>query len=230
MPQFQRAHSSSSIRARCSAAAQLSIVTFTWTRPMQTREIVLPPASPYIIFVIQCVRVTERSSSVQLAGWSPHPHKKTWIQTHITPTEVTTGVRMTCMHTHTYAKTILPSPVSCQECIKHTLRSLHPALSNPLPCSKQPPSGLVRANPAVDSVAPIAAPPPLRVVREMKALGVHYKTTTAAAGDRPPGARSYPCSSLHPHLFPSCRSISQPRSTRLPATHSSLLVEKNMAF
>lgn len=141
---------------------------------------------------------------------------------------------MTCMHTHTHvcknrsALTCLLSEVFQT----HTQELAHctPALSNPLPCSKQPPSGLVRANPAVDSVAPIAAPPPLGVVREMKALGVHYKTTTAAAGDRPPGARSYPFSSLHPLLFPSCPSISQPWSTLRTATHSCLLVEKNMAL
>lgn len=128
-------------------------------------------------------------------------------------------------HTHTYAKTFLPSPVCCVS-NTHTHRQelayCTPAPSNPPPRSKQPPSGLVRANPAVDSAAPIAAPPPLRVVREMKALGVHYKTTTAAAGDRPPGATNYPFSSLHPHLFPSCPSISQPRSTLLlSATHLS---------
>lgn len=111
-----------------------------------------------------------------------------------------------------------------------------PAPSNPPLCSKQPPSGLVRANPAVDSADPIAAPPPLRVVREMKALGVHYKTTTAAAGDRPPGATNYPFSSLHPHLFPLCPSISQPGSTLLPTTHSSVCslshssAEKKVAF
>lgn len=137
---------------------------------------------------------------------------------HITPTEVTTGVHMASMHAHTYAKTFLPSPVCCQDCFKHTHRSSHIAPlapSNPPPRSKQqPPSGLVRANPAVDSAAPIAAPPPLRVVREMKALGVHYKTTTAAAGDRPPGAENYPFSSLHPHLPPLCPSISHPCSLR----------------
>lgn len=141
---------------------------------------------------------------------------------------MTTGVRTRQVCTQTYAKTSLPSPVSCQDSFKHTHRqhrSLHiaPLLHpNPLhithppppPCSKQPPSGLVRANPAVDSAAPIAAPPPLRAVREMKALGVHYKTTTAAAGDRPPGATNYPFSSLHPHLFPLCPSISRPPPAR----------------
>lgn len=36
-------------------------------------------------------------------------------------------------------------------------------------------------------------PPPLRAVGEMKALGVHYKTTTAAAaGDQPPGLQTIP--------------------------------------
>lgn len=163
---------------------------------------------------------------LQQANCSPHPHRKSWLQTH---THISLPLKwpQVCtwqVCTHTYAKTFLPSPVSCQDCFKHTqeLAYCTPAPSNPPPCSKQPPSGLVRANPAVDSAAPIAAPPPLRVVREMKALGVHYKTTTAAAGDRPPGATNYPFSSLHPHLFPLCPSISQPRSTPLPATHSSV--------
>lgn len=110
---------------------------------------------------------------------------------------------------HGYAKTILPSPVCCQDCFKHTHThtqtgacTLHPcSVQSPPPCSEQPPSGLVRANPALDSVAPIAAPPLLRVVREMKALGVHYKTTTAAAGDRPPGAASFAFPSFHLQLF-----------------------------
>lgn len=91
---------------------------------------------------------------------------------------------------HTYTHTHTREPAHCT-----------PAPSNPPPCSKQPPSGLVRANPALDSVAPIAAPPLLRVVREMKALGVHYKTTTAAAGDRPPGATSFAFPSFHLQLF-----------------------------
>lgn len=129
-----------------------------------------------------------------------------------------------------YAHTHICKNLSALTCLLSGLFQTHtrelayctPAPSSPPPCSKQPPSGLVRANPAVDSAAPIAAPPPLRVVREMKALGVHYKTTTAAAGDRPPGATNYPFSSLHPHLFPLCPSISQPRSTLLAATHSSL--------
>lgn len=38
-----------------------SIVTFTWTGPIQTQEIVLPPASPHIIHDIQCLGVTESS-------------------------------------------------------------------------------------------------------------------------------------------------------------------------
>ena len=118
-------------------------------------------------------------------------------------------------HTHMqktlHALTCLLSGLFQTHTHRHRILHIAPlAPSNPPPCSKQPPSGLVRANPAVDSAAPIAAPPPLRVVREMKALGVHYKTTTAAAGDRPPGATNYPCSSLHPHLFPLCPSISQP--------------------
>lgn len=136
---------------------------------------------------------------------------------------------MAGMHTCICKKASLPSPVCCQDCLTHTNTHTQeltahctPAPANPPPCSKQPPSGLVRANPAVDSAAPIAAPPPLRVVREMKALGVHYKTTAAAAGDRPPGATNYPFSSFHPHLFPLCPSISQPWSTLLPATHSTL--------
>lgn len=134
MPQPRRANSSSSIRAQCTAAARPGIVTFTWTRPMQTREIVLPPALPYIIYVIQCLRVTERSSSsssIQQADCSPHPHKKTWLQTHITPTEVTTGVHMASMHTH------ICKNLSALTCLlsglfqTHTHRSLHTA---PLPC------------------------------------------------------------------------------------------------
>lgn len=213
----------------CTAAARPGKVTFTWTRPMQTQEIVLPPASPYIIYVIQCLRTTERSpssSSIQPAECSPHPHTKTWLQTH---THISLPLKWPQVCTWQVCTDICKN-LSALTCLlsglfqthTHTQELAHctPALSNPPPCSKQPPSGLVRANPAVDSVAPIAAPPPLRVVREMKALGVHYKTTTAAAGDRPPGATSYPFSSLHPRFFPLCFSISQPQSTLLAATHS----------
>lgn len=126
----------------------------------------------------------------------------------------------------------LPSPVTCHDCFNHTHRSLHAApllRPTPSPSSKQPPPGLVRANPALDSVAPIAAPPLLRVVREMKALGVHYKTTTAAAGDRPPGATSSPFSSLHPQLFSSCPPIiSAPVYSTVLVPH--LTRDKNEAF
>ena len=210
----------------------LPVVTFTWTRPTQTQEIVLPPASPHIICVIQCVGVTEGSSSMQPADCSPHPHRKAWLQTFTYHSPLKWPQVCTWqVCTHTYAKKPLCPHLSAVRTVSHTHTHTHtqeltahcvPAPANPPPCSKQPPSGLVRANPAVDSAAPIAAPPPLRVVREMKALGVHYKTTAAAAGDRPPGAANYPFSSFHPHLFPLCPSISQPRSTLLPATHSTL--------
>lgn len=138
MPQPWRANSSSSIRARCTAAARPGIVTFTWTRPMQTREIVLPPALPYIIYVIQCLRVTEgssSSSSIQQADCSPHPHKKTWLQTHITPTEVTTGVHMASMHTYICknlsALTCLLSGLFQTHTHTQELAHCTPALSNP---------------------------------------------------------------------------------------------------
>lgn len=79
-----------------------SVVTFTWTRPIQTQEIVLPPASPYIIHDIKCLRVTESSSSSsdiqQAVDCSPHPHKNR-LQTHTrTSLEVTTGVHMPSVH------------------------------------------------------------------------------------------------------------------------------------
>lgn len=168
------------------------------------------------------------------AGWLAGAHTRTRKPEykHISPPLKWPQVCAWRVHTHICKNRSALTCLLSEVFQTHTQELAHctPALSNPLPCSKQPPSGLVRANPAVDSVAPIAAPPPLRVVREMKALGVHYKTTTAAAGDRPPGARSYPFSSLHPHLFPSCPSISQPQSTLLAATHSSLRVEKNATF
>lgn len=121
----------------CTAAAQPGKVTFTWTRPMQTQEIVLPPASPYIIYVIQCLRTTERSpssSSIQPAECSPHPHTKTWLQTHthislplkwpqVCTWQVCTDIcknlsALTCLlsglfqtHTHTGACTLHPCSV-----------------------------------------------------------------------------------------------------------------------
>lgn len=148
MPQPQRANSSSSVRAQSSLHPS-NIVTFSWTRPVQTQEIVLPPASPYIIYVIQFLRAAERNSSIQQADCSSHPQRKTSLQTHtgITPTEVTTGVCMANMHTYTYAKTFLPSPVSCQDFFKHTHRHrilhiaslLHPT---PHPAQSSHPQGL----------------------------------------------------------------------------------------
>lgn len=126
-----------------------SIVTFTWTRPVQTQEIVLPPASPYVIYVIQFLRVTERNSSIQQADCSSHPQRKTWLQTH---TQVSLPLKwpQVCARqicTHTYAKTFLPSPVSCQDFFKHTHRHrilhivplLHPT---PHPAQSSHPRGL----------------------------------------------------------------------------------------
>lgn len=147
MPPLRCANSSSSIRAQCTAAAQPGIVTFTWTRPMQTQEIVLPPASPYIVCVIQCLRVTERSSSSSSIQQADRPHSKTWLQTH-THISLLLKWPQVCtwqVCTHTYANTFLPSPVSCQDCLKHTHRSLYiaPLLRpTPHPAQSSHPQGL----------------------------------------------------------------------------------------
>lgn len=224
MPQPWFANSSSSITAWCTAAAQPGIVTFTWTKPVKTQEIVLPSALTYIIYVIQCLRQTERSSGTWQGDYSPHPHMKTSLQTRLKWPQVCTC--QVCSHTH--MQKLFRPHLSAVRTLSNTYTGawlLHLcSVQPPHPAQSSPPLGLVRANPAVDSAAPIAAPPPVRVVREMKALGVHYKTTRAAAGDRPPGATSYPFSSLHPHLFPSCPSISKPCSTFLSVTHSAVLL------
>lgn len=220
MPQPQFANSSSSIRALLQPS---SIVTFTWTRPVQTHEIVLPLASPYIIYVIQCLRVTEWSSSIQQGDCSSRPHGKASLHTVFTYHSHWSDHR--CAHDK-YAHTPMQKPLCPHLSFVRTVSNIQtqelayctPAPSNPPPRSKQPPSGLVRANPAVDSAAPIATPPSLWVAREMKALGVHYKTTTAAAGDRPPGATKYSFSSLHPHRFAFCCSVSWHQCTSLQHT------------
>lgn len=98
MPQPWFANSSSSITAWCTAAAQPGIVTFTWTKPVKTQEIVLPSALTYIIYVIQCLRQTERSSGTWQGDYSPHPHTKTSLQTRLKWPQVCT--RQVCSHTH----------------------------------------------------------------------------------------------------------------------------------
>lgn len=112
------------------------------------------------------------------------------------------------MHTDTYAKTFLPSPASCQDIFKHTHRHrisyiaplLHPPPHPAHPVQSSHPLGLcVRMR--LWTQQPLISNPPLWVLREMKALGVHYKTTTAAAGDRPPGATNYAFSSSRPQLL-----------------------------
>lgn len=178
----------------------------------------LPPASPYIIYVIQFLRVAETSSSIQQVDCRSHPQRKTSLQTRTgsTPTEVTTGVCMANMHTH-MQKTFLPSPVSCQDVFSKTHIDTGSCILHRCSIQPPPPPHPLRAATlwacACESGCGLQQPPisnpPLWVVREMKALGVHYKTTTAAAGDRPPGATNYPFSSFHPHLFAFCPSISQ---------------------
>lgn len=140
MPQPRFANSSSSITAWCTAAAQPGIVTFTWTKPVKTQEIVLPSALTYIIYVIQCLGQTERSSGTWQGDCSPHPHTKTSLQTRLKWPQVCT--RQVC--SHTYAKTVSPSPVCCQDSFKHTHRRLAiaPLLSPaPPPSSKLPTPG-----------------------------------------------------------------------------------------
>lgn len=115
-----------------------SVVTFTWTRPIQTQEIVLPPASPHIIHDFKCLRVTEAQQLQQLRLWAvdcTHTHTctRTRLQTHTrTSLEVTTGVHMPSVHE--YAKTLLPSPVRTV-LTTHT----HTGACTLHPCSVQPP-------------------------------------------------------------------------------------------
>lgn len=121
-----------------------SIVTFTWTRPIQTQEIVLPPASPYIIRDIQCLRVTESSSSSsdiqQAVDCSPHPHKNPTPNTHTHPSlEVTTGVHMPS-RAHICKKTLCPHLSAVR-----TVLTTHTGACTLHPCSVQPPTPLKAA-------------------------------------------------------------------------------------
>lgn len=109
----------------------------------------------------------------------------------------------TVAHTHTYAKTIIfPHPAVFSlhiEIQSHTRVCLPPLLKlsrlPTLSCLSPVPGGL-----CVRRWQWTQQPPPLRAVGEMKALGVHYKTTTAAAaaGDQPPGLQTIPPS--HPSI------------------------------
>lgn len=142
----------------------------------------------------------------QLAeGCSPHPHNNPTPNTrsHITWSDHRCA-HAKCAHIckkHSALTCLLSGLLQPHTHIRGSRHAAPLLRPTPPPRSKQPPSGLVRANPALDSGAPIAAPPLLRVVREMKALGVHYKTTTAAAGDRPPGATSFAFPSFHLQLL-----------------------------
>lgn len=133
------------------------------------------------------------------------------------------------MHTHTH--THMQKPFCPHLSPVRTFSNTHTDTGSHIlhPCSIQPPTLLKAATLgacACESGCGLSSPhrrnPPLWVAREMKALGVHYKTTTASAGDRPPGATNYPFSSLHPHLFAFCPSISQLQSAVLSVTHSCL--------
>ena len=130
MSQPWRANSSSSIRAR-------PVVTFTWTRPTQTQEIVLPPAPPYIICVIQCLRVTEGSSSTQPADCSPHPHRRAWLQTF---TYHSRWSDHRCAHGR-YAHMHMQKSLSALTCLLSGLSHTHKHTHTGAHCTLHPCSG-----------------------------------------------------------------------------------------